>query len=83
MKFSTQQMRRLARAFHKIEDMETDRDLKRNGLTLCGYHAVREVFNDISRTGASETIQQEVADWFERCGFGVERTAYSIYLITI
>lgn len=83
MKFNTQQKRRLSRAHGKLEAIETDKDLKRNNLTLCGYRTLIDVYNEIARCGASETVQHDVAEWFEKCGFGVERTAYSIYMITI
>ena len=52
---------RVARDFFK---MESAKDLKRNNLSLCAYHALGDVLDEVLNCSRpAETIMQGVADW--------------------
>lgn len=82
MKMTVKQMKLVSKAYNRLEAMENEQDLKRNGLTLLDYGAAIQVYNELVHRGVSETFMGDVADWFERMGFKVTRENIN-YEVTI
>ena len=60
---------RVARDYSK---MESAKDLKKNNLTLCAYHALGDVLDKVlNYSRPAETIMQGVANWCRNQGLTV------------
>lgn len=67
-----------AQAFSDYNEIEHANDLKKHGLTLAEYSALREVlatFASCDPNAAEETFLKDVADWMKKRGFTVTEGA--------
>lgn len=60
-------------AYSKYIDIQDDRDLRKNHITLCEYHVIFDILKELSdiTEKKAETISEGVANWFKRNGFAV------------
>ena len=69
----TEAIRAITKAFTTIRNIETAEDLKREKLSLADYNAARDIFGELSTPGSTaETILENVAELYKRCGFSVK-----------
>ena len=62
-------------AYTAIQDIETEKDLKKQKLTLAEYHAIAENLKALGNCKAddrTETIYKGIAEFFARYGFTVK-----------
>ena len=65
-----------AKAFSDYNGIEYAADLKKHGLTLAEYYALREVlgtFASCDPNAKEETFLKDVADWMQKRGFTVTK----------
>lgn len=64
------------KAYHKYKEIESDKDLKKNHLTLAEYRSVEDILKEMADLQHdSKTFQTNVAEWFKRMDFVVELDA--------
>ena len=82
MRFS-EKVKAITTTYSDLRNIENEKDLHDAGLTLAGYHAAIDIFNDVSRPNTqTTTIMQDVAEYFKKHGYNVTRRTID-YLIAI
>ena len=78
----TDAIRAITKAYSTLKDIETERDLQKNKLSLNDYFAARDIFSELSTPGSSaKTFITSVADFYKRSGFNVTLAGVN-YIIT-
>lgn len=54
--------------FNKFNNIESDKELRRQGLTLSDYDALYEVFRDLHNDTTAETLSGSVVRWCKKNG---------------
>lgn len=68
----------------KFEGIDTEKDLKKNKLSLSDYDLVFRSLSDLYYNKSTKTYIKAVADWFKRNGANVKMDEEGInYIITI
>jgi hypothetical protein len=63
-------------AYTAIQEIETEKDLRKQKLTLTEYHAIAEnlrAFGNCKPDDRTETIYKGIAEFFTRYGFTVKQ----------
>lgn len=86
-KSKTKKMHIFTKAFHKYKEIDSDRDLAKNHLTLAEYETVYDGLAELSRIRKGDkfqTFMSGVAKWFENNGFSVKLDNHGVnYIISL
>ena len=73
----------ITKAYCLLRDIEDCNDLKKYGFTLADYDCAFDVMKRLGKPGSScETLYQNVAIFFKKCGFSVKEKGIG-FLISI
>lgn len=68
--------------YARFKSIEGD-GLESHSLSLSDYQSLHEVLQDVSAHGRAQTFIKSVADWCERNGMAVSKTASIHYIIKL
>ena len=69
----TEAFKAITTAYTRLRDIESDKDLKKECLSLADYNAAKDIFSELSTPGnAAETFIKSIADFYSRAGFIVQ-----------
>lgn len=76
-------MTKLQKVYKKYDDIETEKDLNRAGLSLSDYKYIPDVLMDLQDKGFAITICRGVAKFFEKYNFVTKLDEYGFYKISM
>lgn len=79
----SKKMHIITNAYSKLHEVDSDKDLRKLNLSLSDYHTACDCMMQLGTpTSSTETICENVADFFRWCGFTVspKGIGFLIYL---
>jgi hypothetical protein len=72
----------MKKIINKFKEITTEKDLRKNKLSLSDYHALTVILQNIVDTGSSATILENVANWCKQNGLKVQEKSiyYRIFI---